>query len=175
MHWLPRFWESALKVRRRFACRWYFLRFCFNQAIYMIYCIAGHALMIEVSRQIKAIARAHHVAVLLTCHAVSQGRRTAGQKGLRAACGESWSYVADTRLFCSANPYYSSDADAADPRAFPSLAVLHKSCRSKLGSVRPTTAPVGAMLWLTMQYYALSHARRLACIRSDQQASKDFG
>ena len=65
----------------------------------------GHALLTMASHMLHALATQHHVAVLVTNHTVSRidrgvesSERAAGGRRTQAALGESWRYVADTRL-----------------------------------------------------------------------------
>ena len=68
----------------------------------------GHALLTMMSHMLHSIATQHHIAVLVTNHTVSRidraadsndsGGRAAGARKTQAALGESWRYVADTRL-----------------------------------------------------------------------------
>ena len=67
----------------------------------------GHALLTMTSHMLHSIATQHHIAVLVTNHTVSridrgtdshEGGRVAGERKMQPALGESWRYVADTRL-----------------------------------------------------------------------------
>lgn len=61
----------------------------------------GHAMMWHAARSLKALACAHHVACLVTCHTV-HGRADHGGAE-RPALGRSWAYAADTRVSLSAD------------------------------------------------------------------------
>jgi len=56
----------------------------------------GHALMINIARTMKAIAKEHHIAFVVTNHTVTF--KTNKDNNLRPALGESWSFVPNTRL-----------------------------------------------------------------------------
>lgn len=69
----------------------------------------GHALLTMASHMLHSLATQHHIAVLVTNHTVSRigraadnddtaSRAAGGSRKTQPALGESWRYVADTRL-----------------------------------------------------------------------------
>ena len=59
----------------------------------------GHALLSHTSHALHSLATQHHLAVLITNHTVNaRGAGGRGGGGVVGALGESWTYVADTRV-----------------------------------------------------------------------------